>query len=446
MVRANRRSLIPKVHRDLNLWPTLDTSTFDEDAKSKFLMRIDAIKRYRAGESFSDIKAITGIGEGEVRRLIKRCLIVFEDGQIGGFRALYGSKRLTDYKRKSAVTYRPERGPGGYVGALNQLFEQYPELEQLVIDLYLGRPTKNTLGGGRKSLLDIHAAFETWLKDAGITNIDWPFCTANRGYSSLGKFLKKYRLDNVQLAAKSRSGTDAARRNSVGNGKERLLPAGRPFSFVQLDFHKVDAASIITISNEYGKEFDYVVSRWHIGLIAEEKYSLVLGAYICLTLVPSGDDVLEVIESALDPEECKTGDPRCKYVEDGKALFVQLMPDLRYQCFSALKVDNAWSNASHEVVGNIMDAIGCAVNFGPSRHWWRRSVIENLNGLLTRAGLQKLPSTFGHGVTDTRVDDAAGAALKYRIKVKELIALLYAAIHDHNVKPHSQLGWSSPIE
>lgn len=446
MARPSRRTLIPIAYSDLNLWPTLDTSGWHEIEQEQFRLRVDAVKRYHLGESFEQIRVATTKSEGEVRRLVKRCLELFDDGKIAGFRSLHGSEALNGYSRKSKIVYEKGSGPGGCSGAMTELFKTFPELQELVEDLYLGRPTTVSLGDTRKGLIDIHKVFEKWLRDAGLTDEDWPFCTKNRGYQSLWRHLQNFHLENVQRAASSRFGKDTARKNSLGNGTQRLIPCLRPFSSTQLDFHKVDAASIITITNQYGKEFDVPVSRWHIGFLVEETYFLILGSYVCLVLNPSGDDVLEVIESALEPEVIKASDPRCNYVEDGKSLLIQLMPELKYQCFSMLKVDNAWSNAAHEVVSNIMDTVGCAVNFGPSRNWWRRAVIENLNGALTRAGLQKLPSTYGSGISDTRAGDPVGAALKYRIHVSELVSVLHAAVHEHNTKCHSALGWSSPIE
>lgn len=37
----------------------------------------------------------------------------------------------------------------------------------------------------------------------------------------------------------------------------------------------------------------------------------------------------------------------------------------------------------------MIDTVGCAVNFGPVRAWWRRSLIERIFGELTRKGLQR---------------------------------------------------------
>jgi hypothetical protein len=244
----------------------------------------------------------------------------------------------------------------------------------------------------------------------------------------------------------ARSGKDAARRGKVNNGQRTIIPNLRVYSFAQLDFHKIDAASIIVIRNEYGKELEVPVSRWHIGLLVEEHYGMILGAYVALERTPSGDSTLEVIESALVPEDIKHDDSRYKLIADKKALALQLIPELRYQCFSVLKVDNAWSNAAHEVINNIIDTVGCAVNFGPTYAWWRRQLIEKIFGELTRRGLQRLPSTHGSGPKDTRISDPNGQAIKFRIMLSDLIAIIFSCIREHNTEGTERLQWSSPVE
>jgi len=208
----------------------------------------------------------------------------------------------------------------------------------------------------------------------------------------------------------------------------------------------VDAASIIVLKNDHGVELEVPLARWFIGFLVEEKYGAICGVYVALEMNPSGDSVLEVIDSALRPQEFVSGDPRCRFLDDGKALLVQLMPDLSYQAFSALKVDNAWANAAHEVVNNIMDTFGCAVNFGPVYSWWRRYIVEAIFGKLTEHGLQRLPSTYGTGPEDTRASDPNGKAIKFRILLSELISIIYRCVRDHNLKdPSEGLQWTRPV-
>jgi putative transposase len=446
MSRGHKRTLIPTAYAEHTAWPTPDVSGFSRQIQDIYSNRKAAIEMYLAACPFSEIRDRTGKSEEEIRRLLKRCIIVSEDGNIWGFRALIPGMRIKNYTRKADVQHVKGSGSAGCAGALEQLFSRFPDIRELVHDLFLKADTSHRIHEARISLDVLHDDFVKALRQSGVTEFDWPFNTANRGYQALSSYCRHLRETHLGRGMLARSGREAARRGNVNNGRRTLIPNLRPYSFTQLDFHKVDAASIIVIRNEYGKEFEVPISRWHIGFLVEERYGTILGAYVALERTPSGDSTLEIVESALVPENIADDDPRYRLIPDKKALAIQLMPELRYQCFSALRVDNAWSNAAHEVVNNIMDTVGCTVNFGPTYSWWRRSLIEKIFGELTRMGLQRLPSTHGSGPGDTRVSDPNGQAIKFRLLLSELISVVFKCIRNHNTRPTERLHWTSPME
>jgi len=445
MSRGMKRALIPHAYSDLKTWPAPDFQVFDDAEKSRYLLKRLAVEMYVSGDAYSDIRVKTGKSEEEVRRLIKRCLTLTDRGTIAGFYALISGVRVKKYMRKAAVEHDIGSGSAGCSGALTQLFERFPEIETGVQDLFFKDGRKSTVYEARASIRSIHDWFKHALRGKGLTDNHWPFNTANCGYKSLAAYLSTLHQENVGRSVLARSGKEAAQRSAVGNGFHPIMPNLRPFSFVQLDFHKVDAASIITVKNEFGGELVVPISRWHIGFLVEEKLGAILGAYVALEQNPSGDSTLEVVDSALRPEKLEPDDPRCQFLKDGRMLISHFFPELSYQCFSAIKVDNAWANAAHEVVNNIMDTVGCAVNFGPVRAWWRRNLIESIFGQLERRGLQRLPSTYGSGPTDTRKDNPNEKAIKFRISLTDLIAVLFGCIREHNLKKTEKLQWTSPV-
>jgi putative transposase len=445
MGRGMKRTLIPLAYSNIESWPAPDIHVFDEAQKNKYMNKKKAVEMYAAGKLYQDIFRQTGKSEDEVRRLIKRCLILLDDGCIAGFYALLPAIRLQDYTRKAAVDHDIGSGSAGCAGALTQLFERFPEIKEGVEERYFKSNSRKIVHEARASIRVIHTYFKTALREKGLTNNDWPFNTENLGYKSLAVYLHKLREGSAGRAVAARSGKGAAERDAVGNGRTPIIPNLRPYSFTQLDFHKVDAASIIIITNEFGDEFLVPISRWHVGFLVEEKFGAIGGAYIALERTPSGDSTLEVVDSALRPEQCEPNDPRFQFVQDGKMLVGHFFPELYGQCFSALKVDNAWSNAAHEVVNNIVDTVGCAVNFGPVHAWWRRNLIESIFGELERRGLQRLPSTYGSGISDTRRDRPEEKAIKFRISLTELIAVIYGCVREHNLRRTEKLQRSSPV-
>jgi hypothetical protein len=402
---------------------------------------------YAAGETAARVFERTNLSEKNVRRLVKRCTAVCADGAIAGFYALLSSFRLQSYTRSKAVHHVIGGGSGGCSGALQQLFNRFPEVEAWVESLVCkdGKPGF-AVHEARIPYGELHTEFLRKLGELGLTRDDWPFNTENLGYKSLCIYCGRLINEDSYGGKKARFGPDAARRSTVGNGFRSLLPPLRPFGAAQLDFTRVDAASIISIENPYGVCIDVPLPRWHFGLIVEERFGLAIGVCIALELNPSSDSVLELIETAIRPIEAKEGDPKLAFVVDGKILPNQLFPELAYQGFNILKMDNAKSNAAAEVVANIIDTVGCAVNFGPIKAWWRRGLVERIFGALTRKGLQRLPSTYGSGPSDTRRSDSPNyEAVKFKIKLSELVAVIYGCIREYNEARGDTLMKASPI-
>lgn len=448
MTLGARRRIIPLAARRLELWPRPDEFALSEEVLLRYRPRFQAITQYVAGSPFETIRKKTGLGEDEVQRLAKRCVTAHPDGDIYGFRALLPRTRIKkDYERIAVVEHAKGGGHGGCAGALEQLLVRFPDVRAKVHQLFFDEHSKDILPEARVPITALHRTFKTTLRNLGLTDYDWPFNTENCGYRALCTYCENLQLTEAQHAALSRSGTEAARRSAVGTGKKTLIPDLRHFSFAQLDFHKVDAASVIVLRNDFGVELEVPVSRWHVGLLVEEHGAIVLGCYVALERTPSADSTLEVLDSALRPEEVDdaAGDNSVRVTRE-KVLLRELMPEFNYQCFAALKVDNAWSNAAHEVVNNVMDTVGCAVNFGPVRAWWRRHLIERIFEKLTQRGLQRLPSTHGKGPGDPRSRDPNAKAIKFRILLSDLIGIIHSCIREHNTEGNEGLEWASPLQ
>lgn len=446
MTRGTHRTLIPLSLGNLATWPTPDATVFPVQTRELYEIRRRAVEMYASGYSYQKIKEETGTGEHEVRRLVKRCVVGAPDGQIFGFHALVPNVRLAAYVRTSPVNRFIGSGKGGCAGALTQLFSKHPQVKDLIDRVYLGGDVKQQLPEQQIPIRSLWKRFKKELSLAGLTDYDWPFNTHDCGYRALSEYCKKLRFSDFQRAALPRAGEEAKRRGGTNTGISSLISALRPFTYTQLDFHKVDAATVITIDNDYGVTQSIVVSRWYIGFLVDEYSGAVLGAYVALEMTPSGDATLEIIESALRPADGVRNFWRTKPTGDGKFLIHELMPELEYHAFSVLKVDNAWSNAATEVVNNIMDVVGCAVNFGPVRAWWRRSLIERIFKKLTNEVSQRLPSTHGSGPGDSRVAGPHDQAIKYKFRISDLVSAIYEAIKLHNVQSGQGLQYSAPRE
>lgn len=443
MSATRNRSLIPQSLSDLTLWPAPDERAFDEEKKANYLRRRLAVQMYSDGVRHEDITRETGLPRQTVCNLVHRCLMGAEDGTIAGFRALVPWKRLAGYDRKLPIVRELGDGSAGCAGALTLLFSRFPEVEKAIRSSFLGHPS-GRVPKGRVSYTALHGEFLDELRQLNFTGRDWPFNTKDCGYKSLRAYCLGLLKEEPVLWFGARSGEDAVRRHGVGSGFRSVFPKLRGYGACQLDFHKVDAASVIIIETETGARLPVPVSRWHIGFLIEERYNLVLGAFAALERTPSGDSVLEVIDVALRPCEGK-GAVSCHLTEDGKVFPLQVMPELAFQGFSVLKMDNAWSNAATGVVDNIINTVGCAVNFGPVKAWWRRHPIERIFGELTQRGLQRLPSTFGSGPDDTKRSNPLENAVKFEITIKDLLDVIHGCIREHNDDANEGIDFASPM-
>jgi hypothetical protein len=72
-------------------------------------------------------------------------------------------------------------------------------------------------------------------------------------------------------------------------------------------------------------------------------------------------------------------------------------------------------------------------------------VIERINRELTQRGAQRLPSTFGTGTQDTRRAKPAEQAIRYRVRLTELIAIINGVVREYNETSNEGLQYSSPL-
>jgi putative transposase len=444
MSAGMRRTLIPHPFSNLAAWPAPDIGALSGEVRTAFMKRREAVEMYAAGEPYHAIREQTGKGEDEVRRLVQRCITPDGNGGIFGFKALIPGVRTQAYTRTKEVVHAPGSGSSGCAGALQQLLVRYPDIADLVEEQLFKRASRDFVHEARISYRNLHREFKKQLRKRGLTDNDWPFNTTNYGYNALVKYCNLRRDQHLGRWIRVRSGADASRRSSVGLGYRTLIPVFRPLSQVQLDFHKIDAASIITLVTEFGTELEIPLSRWYIGILADERSHAVLGVYIALEVNPSGDSVLETIESAVRPD-IKSDERSSTLFLDARVLPNQILPGMAFQGCGALKMDNAWSNTATEVLNNLIDVLGCAVNFGPVRAWWRRSLIERIFRELTGTGVQRLPSTFGTGPSDTRNEGANEKAVGLKIMLSDLTDIIFKCVKEYNETASEGLQFASPL-
>ena len=427
-------------------WPRPDPANFSPQVREKYQNRRNAIEAYLANQGANKVVKVGGLSSREVRRLIARCKQPTDLGGIVGFYACVPGYRIKAYRRTKPVERRTAPGHGGCAGALQQLFHKHPELRIHIEDLYLKRRIKGHVHELRISKRKIWQDLLKKLRSLGYTDMHWPFNVKSRGYASVCSHLASLHETDYKAAVRARYGDNAAGRTSTGTGHVPLIEARRAYSIMQLDYQVVDADSIIVVKNRFGVEIELRVPSWYYGLMGDEYTGLITGVFIGFEVSPTSDCALKIIDSSLRPQIYDDNDPRIAYVVDGKILPNELIPELANQCFNVLRVDNAWANAARATVNNVIDVVGCAVNFGPPRAWWHRPVVERIFRDLTNRGLQRLPSSHGTGPTDPLKGNPAEKASEFRILASELTSVISAAVREHNDSTSIDRESSTPLQ
>jgi hypothetical protein len=426
-------------------WPTVDLSGFDKDMRAGAENRALAIQLYERGTPLATIARTTGLSRQEVSRLFTRCQTVAPDGRIYGFRAILPGTRIKGYTRLAPVVHARGDGSGGCSGAFTNLLTRFHGLAKFILNEYIPATKKRKEQHAKISVANLHGKVITWLKDHGLADNEWPLNTQNEGLESLRRYCNTLIETHEARWVKGRAGANAAMRNKIGRGVAPVFTPVRPFTAVQLDFHKIDAASMITITNTYGVDIDVPLPRWHIGLLFEERFELILAVVVALEKTPSSDSVLETVECALVPVMDEVTGCGFAIGMGGKIFPNQILKELKGQAFSILRMDNGWSNTAIDVIDNVIDVVGCAVNFGPVRAWWSRDGIERVFGQLTRAALQCSPSTYGSGPGDPVRDRPEETAVKLQIRLIDLIHALEKVVFKHNHDRTEALSMGGPM-
>lgn len=443
---SGRHSLIEPDFAALESWPTPDPDGLGLEKREIFRNRVSAVNMYARKVPMKEIMRITGLAPKEVRRIVQRCVSPNGVGMIAGFYGCVPDYRVKEYRRSVPPDFVPETQVGGRSGALGALFRAHPEAERQLQAMFLKRPSAGDFFEAKISVRELHVAFLGHLRELGVKNYHWPFNTASEGYEAIRRYCKWLETEFADENFSARHSEKGKHKRKIGRGFHAMFAAFRPLTYLELDYNLVDAASIIVIKNSFGVEMDLVLPRWYFGLVTDVFSRLVTGVFIAFESNPSSDCFLETIQSAIFPAIYVDTDPRSKYLVDASILSENVIPELAYQAFAVIKVDNAWANASIEAINLLMDLTGCAVNFGPAGEWSRRPVVENVFGNLAQKGLKRYPSTYGSSPLDSTRNNPEEQAKAFKIRASDLVSTITNAVKNHNNAISGGKEYSSPME
>ena len=443
------QSILSASLRDLRNWPERKPPLLvPEQHRERYLSICSAIEMRIEGASGAEILDKTGVGDRNLCRILNNAKKMNPaTGKMVGFdAAIHGFRVDSSYQLKveagnteltqDCTAVFPPNGPGicGYT------FRRFPHIHKAIDDLFLKRHF--TCASGKVAVRDAQFLLHELLREEyRRINVDpethWPFNTDDQGLETLRRYRKKLLETNPERYIWATYGEQAALNLRKGTGMYPVeyLEKMPPLSVRELDFHTFSGVMNLHMLDPNGCDMVLPLDRIHVGIMVDRSPGAVHGFTVVFEATPDLDSVLETIDSCINaPLVDADGDEvTMSLFPKGNVTISSIVPALNRSGFALLLMDNALSNISTEVASNVMDVIGCAVQFGIPHRWWVRPHVERFNDIFERRTGLRLPSTLGSHHKDTnRADDPAAVAKALDIRAEDVVATLGEFCRTHN--------------
>lgn len=445
MRRSN--SLIPEDLKDMTLWPGVDPDALEKDARALYRKREQAVRRYVQGTPVSEVEQATGVARTQLYRLIERCVSRHSDGRIYGWRALLPHLRTKTYTRIDKVGPGAPGKFGGASGAMTQLLERYPLLEQfLQREIALHHLTISPSG----RLLHLRAAHRQFIarcRELGLTNRHYPLNQEQKGLRALGYAIRRMMSTSFADSAKA-SGAELIHPNRPPADWPEPVPITRAFEAVEFDGHKLDVRLRLRVKDPLGFERDLAIGRAWLLVVLDVFSRAVLGWRFAVVPEYNRYDVIQTIIHALTPKRKRKQFliPALRY-HAGAGFVDEAVPAATYAVWDWLRFDNARANLAEDTLVTLTETLGCVADAGPVGEPNERAYIERFFGTIGSHLSHRLPGTTGTGAADVRraLSDPHGKT-ELLLTPDELEELIEVTIANYNGTPHSGLGMRTPLE
>jgi len=426
-----RRKDIPEALTNLALWPSVDPSALDAHSHAQYKLREDAINAYFSGASLGAIEERLGVKRATIGWFVNRCISPHPDGRIQGYRGLIPYSRVKNYVRVKPPKARSDRG--GLVGAFHQLLARYPNLlgivERRIATGELRLSASNRLVG----LGLTQESFLNACRKLDLTAQDYPLNRIEKAYRSLAEFAR------ARLEARV-----PTRHPSAGDAQ---LATIQPFSFVELDGHKLDLRLRVRYTDPNGMAIDLETERLFVIVLIDVCTRAVVGWQLVTAPEYNHFDVLLAVQNAIMPRR-KRKDfsiPGMVY-ESGGGFVSEVCPNAAYACWQVLKFDNAKAHLAEDTLNSLCEFVGCRVDAGPVMHPALRPYIERFFRTLTDRLSRRLPGTNGNNPKDAVGIKGKSVPVEQLVLIEELEELLDVTFANYNGTAHDGLNGRTPLQ
>lgn len=435
---------------EYDAWPDVDETSLSEHDRVVFLTRKDAVKRACDGQSHRAIGVKTGIQFQNINYFLKRCQSPHPtDGRIWGFRILVPGTRSG--RNKWTDGSKPE----GKVKTFTQLLKKYPDIEELIIDLFTATAKTGEIAERAMLKKYIHQEMLKALKAKGVPETEYPWSKINEDGStseykskalrSVERFLDDlYDTEFVKIV-RNYVGEQTAR--NMGSGKMGLAqPATRFLEKVELDAWKFDDLFEVTMDmGRYPAKTSGIQRPWFLGLL--DNFTQAILAYL---VVFAGEltqyDLQRLFKRFIGPWSL----PELTYenlrYKEGAGMPSDLVPNCPYWLIDELYVDNAFIHTALEFKRVMTRVNGGTLIVGRYKTPKDRPYIERFNKKIAQAS-HRLPNTTWGKPGDQRRESPEEDAVIFQLN--SLFADQFSAkfVGDYNAtKQKYGLGNNSPLD
>lgn len=441
---ARRRLLdrlgIPPELRNTAGWPDIDLVVLPSGKQPRFRRLHDAVKLYmETDRPVKEIAAEAQIPTEELLRFVQRCLTPTNSGQCVGFPA------LLKYTRLKAYTRTKDSSNSGHSGLFAKLLSDHPELIKWIEDTALGQRTEDAVPERNIALIDLHSQFLDKLSTLGISPHDYPFSVESRGYESLRQYVKGLEADKIDRAANAkylRKGqhVTGASQNSKG------FRLHRPYEFVMADTHAFDCSFVVGIPMPDGVYKPVPINRFGIMTVLDVPSRCVLGYQPMLNRDARGEDLLSAARNAVVPWRPRQLSIADLAYRNGAGFPSGVIPECAWRTWMKLSYDNAQAHLAPLVTKALISEIRCSLNDGIAGVPESRAILERFFRTLESRLGHRIVSTTGSNPSDPRRRAPERKAVRYDIRLDDLLQLIDVTIANYNATQHSAIGKIAPLE
>lgn len=437
---ANRK--IPPALLNYEAWPSVEAELLPRAEKVRFIRLSEAVRAACDGVKSGEIKKRFKVDRNLLSYFLKRCTSLHPDGRMRGFRALVVSDERESYVRTAEL--KPGLDGRGLAGAFGSLLRDCPNTAKwLHKRIKPANGTKFQPAG--LDLSAIHQEFLEQLRKEGRRSDQYPFNVERKAYESLCAYVRKRIAEGDDEAARARYGDTAIQGKGRNSRNGSLFMPYVAFERAAYDEWKLPNIGTVTVIDD-GKEIAVPLNRlWFCPIVCFRSHA-VLGYSVSMPNRFGSFELLAAYECAIQPRPRiphKAFDDLEPLPDEG--LPAAVLPQAVGRRICCLVLDNHLTHLANRVVHDLRQRTGVSISFGKIRSWIERFVVEGLFSEFA-IRLKKLPSTTGSGPKDPAVRDPVGNAVRFNVRLPDLLALLDQLVCRHNAQRRRVLMSATPHE